>query len=344
MARIRTLKPEFWTDEKLALMPPLTRLVFLGLISQADDAGRLVDNVKLLDGMLFPYTDDTCREALDELSKMGRVIRYRSDSGQPLLQVANWEKHQKVQKPSKYTLPAPSEERVQESSGDSPETPRRSPVSDLRPTTPDLLPTTDEPREGNGGHRAACVDFVQQNGYGAKERLIAEGEDGSAWATNTGDRVPWPDRLRMLKLAHARVEDGENKTLRSALRYVIPQQTDPFRSPSSDAPKPGTEAAAVRSESPQQHRTNSTSDDFDRAKREREEKQQGAYTEWRQQMMFRLNGEDESVRNELLKQVNTLIGDTLRMMPENIRTKTAEAKLLELYGERIGEPQPSIAA
>jgi hypothetical protein len=109
VARIRTIKPEFWQDEKLAPLPALTRLVFIGLISQADDAGRLIDNVKMLDGQLFPLTDETCGPSLDELARLGRIIRYHSESGQRLLQITHWDTHQKVDRPSKYTLPPPPE-------------------------------------------------------------------------------------------------------------------------------------------------------------------------------------------------------------------------------------------
>lgn len=107
MARIRTIKPEFWSDEKMAFMTPLERLVFLGLISLADDAGRLLDNVKQLDGLLFPETEDTCRDALEKLAKFDRIIRYESESGQRLIQVVNWSRHQKVDHPNQYVLPAP---------------------------------------------------------------------------------------------------------------------------------------------------------------------------------------------------------------------------------------------
>jgi hypothetical protein len=155
VARIRTIKPEFWTDEKMSLLDVTTRLVFLGLISLADDAGRLVDNVKLLDGQLFPNTDDSCRDALDTLARMSRITRYRTSSGQPLLQITKWESHQKVDKPSKYVLPGPSEvgsqvvesktlnkaeEPSRESRDESPEESResRAPTLDLVPTTPDL--------------------------------------------------------------------------------------------------------------------------------------------------------------------------------------------------------------
>ncbi len=110
MPRIRTIKPEFWSDEKLAKCAPLTRLVFLGIISQADDAGRLIDSVKLIDGALFPETDDSCKESLEILARLSRILRYESSSGQRLIQIVGWSKHQKVEHPSRHVLPAPSED------------------------------------------------------------------------------------------------------------------------------------------------------------------------------------------------------------------------------------------
>jgi hypothetical protein len=278
MARIRTLKPEFWADEKLARLSALTRLVFVGLISQADDAGRLIDNVKLLDGLLFPETDDTCRGALEELAGADRILRYQSEAGQRLIQVVNWEKHQKVDKPSKYVLPAATETLAPPPGNDPPpsrdsrETVARSPRSDLGPTTPDLRPTTSEPpREsaaeaptpeparpaaaGDDGwrlHRDECAVFVQGAGYGPAELLIAQGEDKSIWQTPTGDLVPWGDRLRLLGLADAHLKKSGTKAqdLRQALKYVKLQQLDPIADRTAaefaaNRPQPGTEAARV---------------------------------------------------------------------------------------------------
>jgi hypothetical protein len=99
MARIRTLKPEYWQDEKLSPLPPLTRLVFLGLISQADDAGRLVDSVRLIDGLLFPQTEDSCAESLQLLASLGVISRGPTESGQRIIQVVGWH-HQKVDHPN----------------------------------------------------------------------------------------------------------------------------------------------------------------------------------------------------------------------------------------------------
>ena len=100
MARIRTIKPEFWGDEKLAPCSPITRLVFLGLISMADDAGRVVDNVKVIDAFVFPETSETCRGSIDELSAMGRIRRGKTASGQRIIEIANWHAHQKIEKPN----------------------------------------------------------------------------------------------------------------------------------------------------------------------------------------------------------------------------------------------------
>lgn len=119
MARIRSIKPEFWTDEKLGPRAPLTRLVFLGLISQADDAGRLFDSVKTLDGLLFPYTEDSCATALNELAALGRILRYADSSGRRLIQIVGWAVHQHVKNPSVYVLPGPSPEDWSRLSGES---------------------------------------------------------------------------------------------------------------------------------------------------------------------------------------------------------------------------------
>lgn len=107
MPRIRTIKPEFWADEKLAPLEPIDRLVFLGLISMADDFGRLHDNVKVIDAFIFPECSRTSRESVENLSRMGRVRRGKSSSGKRIIQICNWEKHQRVDKPQRATaLPA----------------------------------------------------------------------------------------------------------------------------------------------------------------------------------------------------------------------------------------------
>jgi len=250
MARIRTLKPEFWTDEKLALMVPVTRLVFLGLVSQADDAGRLVDNVKLLDGLLFPYTDDSCAESLAELARLNRITRYRSESGQPLIQLVNWDKHQKVKNPSQYNLPAPSLERSQDPSVESGEGRSTVAVESNAPTVcrisyiPDPLPPTGS-TDGGRANRAALMDEmvsdltqhaeahypdpVKRRSFAAGARGVIAGEDATSWQDGSGKAAPWEDRPRIFRLALDRLAAGESQQLRGAVKWATAQQIDPDR-------------------------------------------------------------------------------------------------------------------
>jgi len=106
MARIRTIKPEMFQDEKLAPADVTTRFVFLGLISMADDAGRVLDNVRVIDAFIFPETSDSSHEPLMRLSRMGLVVRGKTASGQRVLQIANWKRHQRIEHPNlKGALP-----------------------------------------------------------------------------------------------------------------------------------------------------------------------------------------------------------------------------------------------
>jgi len=155
MARIRTIKPEFWQDEKLAPLPEIDRLVFLGLISMADDCGRLLDNVKVIDAFIFAESSRTSRESLATLSRIGRVERGKTASGQRVIQIVNWTKHQRVDKPNNAAaLPqivAPSEDTEIRESVANDSGIIRDPLA-LRPTTNDQRPTTYErgpARDGN---------------------------------------------------------------------------------------------------------------------------------------------------------------------------------------------------
>lgn len=136
MPRIRTIKPEFWADEKLGPLPPLTRLVFLGLWSMADDKGRLVDSTKQIDAFIFPYTEETSRGSIVELSAIGRIRRGTTAAGQSIIQIVNWH-HQKIEKPNlKAALP----EIAHEVTALSPTHPRL--VADQSPTDRGTVPTT----------------------------------------------------------------------------------------------------------------------------------------------------------------------------------------------------------
>lgn len=111
MARIRTIKPGFWTDEKLSQLPPLVRMTFLGLISaMADDEGRCKGDVRLVKASIWPLDDDvtvkTIAAHLSQLCTAGRIVLYEVE-GARYIQIVNWKKHQRIDKPRPSELPAP---------------------------------------------------------------------------------------------------------------------------------------------------------------------------------------------------------------------------------------------
>ena len=111
--RIRTIKPEIYADEKVSRWCFQDRLLFIGLISLADDYGIIRNQPKLIAGTIFPEDEDIgsrdIHEALMRLSEDGPVVLYKV-SGVSYIALRNWSKHQKVQHPGKAKLPHPTEE------------------------------------------------------------------------------------------------------------------------------------------------------------------------------------------------------------------------------------------
>ena len=108
--RIRTIKPEFWRSEDIAALSIEDRLLFIGLWSYVEDNGVGRDEPQLIQCDLFPL--DTFTEAsvrthggLMRLSQQGLITRYEGPDGRKYLQVNTWDKHQKINRPSKPRFP-----------------------------------------------------------------------------------------------------------------------------------------------------------------------------------------------------------------------------------------------
>lgn len=112
MARIRTIKPEFWQDERLGALPIPVRLLFIGLWNLADDDGRLRGNPRLIKGQVFPYDSDqevAVPAGLDHLEKAGRIRRY-VHCGESFVWIPKFRDHQRIDKPKASVLPPPPPE------------------------------------------------------------------------------------------------------------------------------------------------------------------------------------------------------------------------------------------
>jgi hypothetical protein len=108
MARIRSIKPEFWTSEQVMECSLNARLLFIGLWNFADDLGRLPNSTKTIRAQIFPGDDlslDNIRGMINELSKNGLIVMYSVDD-KDYLQVTGWQ-HQRIDKPQAAKHPAP---------------------------------------------------------------------------------------------------------------------------------------------------------------------------------------------------------------------------------------------
>ena len=110
MARIRTIKPDFWEDEKLAKLPVYARLLFIGTWNFADDNGALLANPVLMKSHIFPYEDigiSTISEWIDMLVENGMLIR-TTYNGKDYLVIRKFLIHQKINRKSiRINIPLP---------------------------------------------------------------------------------------------------------------------------------------------------------------------------------------------------------------------------------------------
>lgn len=94
MARIRTIKPEFFKNEQLAELPMIARMLFIGLWTQADRRGRLLDRPKRIKAEVLPYDKADVDQLLTSLQEAGLIIRYECQ-GFEAIQILSFEKHQR---------------------------------------------------------------------------------------------------------------------------------------------------------------------------------------------------------------------------------------------------------
>lgn len=102
MARIRTIKPEFFTSEQVAECSPNARLMFVGLWCFADDSGVHPASAARIKMEVFPADQFTKIEIdgfVSELVSAGLLQTYQVE-GQAFLRVTGWSKHQKIDQPT----------------------------------------------------------------------------------------------------------------------------------------------------------------------------------------------------------------------------------------------------
>lgn len=127
MPRIRTIKPEFWTSERLATRLPgvdgrQARLLFIALWNLAEDHGVCRASPVYLRSQVFAYDDDVTAADVGRWLRLlaggGFVVLFERD-GSHYVWIRGWKEHQRIDKPSKGSLPEPSEAERQRKPEDS---------------------------------------------------------------------------------------------------------------------------------------------------------------------------------------------------------------------------------
>ena len=106
MARIRTIKPEFWSDDTITECSLSARLLFIGIWNFADDAGNLDRSSKQIKARVFPNDNVDCEPLLQELLQHGLLTEY-SVNDRKYLHIPGFSEHQVINRPSKPVVPQP---------------------------------------------------------------------------------------------------------------------------------------------------------------------------------------------------------------------------------------------
>ena len=106
MARIRTIKPEFFTSEDIVSLSPLARLLYQATWCEADKEGRLMWKPRTFKLRYFPADNCDIESMCDELVSAGLVVLY----GEGLAYIPKFGKHQHINpRESASILPSPDE-------------------------------------------------------------------------------------------------------------------------------------------------------------------------------------------------------------------------------------------
>lgn len=109
MARIRTIKPSFWTSSTTARLSREARLLAVGLISMADDDGRFLASANAINGYVFPNDDlppTKVKRWFKELVDSGMIHEYQRN-GVSYGCFPEWHAHQVINRYTQSVLPEP---------------------------------------------------------------------------------------------------------------------------------------------------------------------------------------------------------------------------------------------
>lgn len=102
MARIRTIKPEFWTHEDLSALPEATHMLAAALLNHADDEGYFNANPGLVRAACCPLREPSVsvQDSLRLLAGIGFIKLGTGSDGKRYGMVVTFDDHQRVNRPT----------------------------------------------------------------------------------------------------------------------------------------------------------------------------------------------------------------------------------------------------
>lgn len=125
MARIRQIKPEFWSSPSTASASAVARLLFIAMWNWADDSGHGTGNLKELEGFAFPHDDvaelsgGKCRNFRDCVSEVcgSFGVVFYAVRGRVYYEIPSWQNHQRNERLAQGKHPLPEEGEILDMTG-----------------------------------------------------------------------------------------------------------------------------------------------------------------------------------------------------------------------------------
>lgn len=95
MARIRTIKPEFFTSEDVVNLSPLARLLYIAMWCESDREGRFEWKPRTFKLRYLPGDDCSVESLATELTDSGMVVLYEIE-GRVYAEIPSFTKHQSI--------------------------------------------------------------------------------------------------------------------------------------------------------------------------------------------------------------------------------------------------------
>jgi hypothetical protein len=209
--RVRSIKPEFWTDGDVVQMSPYARLLFIGSWNFAlCDAGHVKDDPTRLKLQVLPMDDVDPAALIEECVKLGRLTRINLGDGRTFLHIKRFSDHQYGS--PKWNPRCPVCKEI------APEKPSKSVEKVPEPSTGssdvlDFSGTVEQVGKGREGKKdlstSKLVDDKFQAFWSAYPRKVARGAAVKSWGAAI-KRGAEPDRVIAAVVAFAVTVSGKD--------------------------------------------------------------------------------------------------------------------------------------